>query len=79
MSTYYKSLTRGVSETRAYPEGRMVLAFFIAQLLPSTPIDTISNSLPIVAALVVLAVQVRREAGVEPPARVIVEGTVTRI
>ena len=60
MSTYYKSLTRG--HARAYPEGRMVLAFFIAQFLPSTPIDTISNSLPIVAALVVLAVQVRREA-----------------
>ena len=79
MSTYYKSLTHGVSETRTYPEGRMILAFLITELLPSAPINTISNSLTVVAALIVLTVQVGGEARVEPPARVVVECTVTRI
>ena len=79
MSTYYKSLTRGVSETRTYPEGRMILAFFITEFLPSAPIDTISNSLSVVAAFVVFTVQVGGETGVKPPTRVIVECTVTRV
>ena len=77
MSTYYKSLTR--CEMRTYPEGRMVLALFITEFLPSAPIDTISNSLSIVTALVVLTIQVRRETGIEPPTRVVVKGTVSRI